>query len=702
MATDNFQPVRLTGGLPPRRDIVASSSSTTSIRGSDLGSDWGSSINVPLARDRILEYFEREQLPGDVRSTLAAALNGDLHLQHLLFTAMIDTWPKLQKAIDEIARLVSVAPWKLHPYAKRGEKPDSKAEKLAKDVESIVWSMNPRASRHELGLEDTIKSLVRFYYYGHGVSEIRWVRNSEWAWTPRGTKTVPARYYGYPYDFATSEDKEDRLMFDPEGSLGGRNFIDFPENRFLIAIHDGHSGHPSVASPLRALSGYWLAAVYGLKWFMNFTQLYGIPWRHAEVGDTKDEASVKKALASIGANGYIVTKSGTKINILSPATTAGDSLPQKILIDLADQQCEQFILGQTLTGGTGKNGNRALGEVHQETLNGVVDGVADFVGGILTHQLIPSIVDINWGTGRNDIPEMWAKRPEVKDEKALAERDEKLGITTGKVPVQESWFYERHGIPIPADGDKLLMDVSSSLPDVNLDAVSAADSVGDWESFPSGSGSLGIPRREMPQIRSGDRSAMVQFLRSRGIESRQETVEPSVLKPSQAEFSPSKVGKSANYTDGNRSILISEDGYVVDGHHQWLAARSEGKKIRVIRLLAPIARVLMMVHRMPSTTVAASDAESAPITVEKLSAAVLEGLTGVSKEWLSPVRPFFDRLAALAMSNQVSDEDFMSALEQAKKQIPELFDLLDSDSLQLAFKNAISSAAMAGISSRNS
>ncbi|MCL5459863.1 hypothetical protein M3M33_14600, partial [Loigolactobacillus coryniformis] len=55
-------------------------------------------------------------------------------------------------------------------------------------------------------------------------------------------------------------------------------------------------------------------------------------------------------------------------------------------------------------------------------------------------------------------PEMWAKRQEVKDEKALAERDEKIGITTGKVPVSKAWYYERHGIPVPAETDDLLVE----------------------------------------------------------------------------------------------------------------------------------------------------------------------------------------------------------------------------------------------------
>lgn len=709
------RPLRDSGGLPPRRSELIQAGASAVGEPASSRSDWGSSINVPLARDRMLEYFEREQLPGDVKSTLAAALNGDLHYQHLLFSAMMDTWPKLQKAIDEIARKVTCAPWKIHPYAERGGKPDAKAEKIAKEVEALVWGMKPRASRLENGLEATIQSIARGYYCGHSVEEIRWIK-SEKGWQPRCTKNIQARFYGYPYGYENTEDPEDRLMFDPTGMMGSRAFEDFAPNRFLISIHCGHSGHPTVSAPLRALTAYWLAAVYGLKWFMNFTQLYGIPWRHAEVGDTKDENAVKSALASIGANGYIVTKPGVKINMVD-ASANGATLPQRELIALADQQCDQFILGQTLTSGVSADGgSRALGEVHQGTLDGVVDGVADFVGGVLTHQLIPAIVAVNYGESLGDeLPEMWAKREEVKDEKALAERDEKIGITTGKVKVSESWFYERHGIPMPAAGDKLLIeeieeppvDPKSPPKMVNPDPklpnkkpVEAADA-GEWVNFDS---SLGIPRREMPQIASGNRAAMVQFLRARGIESKAETVDPSSLKATQAEFSLSKVEGAKNFTGGNRAILISEDGHVVDGHHQWMAALEDEKPINVIRLMAPIARVLMMAHRMPSTSVAAADggqyAGMQPLTVDHLSEAVLEGLTGVSREWLSPVRPFFDRLAALAMSKQVTDEDFLAALEKAQTQLPEIFDLMDTEALEAAFSNAISSAALAGSVSR--
>jgi phage gp29-like protein len=357
--------------------------------------------------------------------------------------------------------------------------------------------------------------------------------------------------------------------------------------------------------------------------------------------------------------------------------------------------------------------------VHEGTLNGVVDGVADFVGGVLTHQFIPAIVVANWGDSVGDaLPEMWAKREEVKDEKALAERDEKIGITTGKVQVGKAWFYERHGIPIPAAGEEILIEEAEPeeppalgpdgkpLPEENPQAVKPGDKkpveaadAGEWVKFEY---SLGIPRREMPQIASGNRAAMVGFLKARGIESRREAIMAKHLLPTQAEYSPAKVQAAKDYQGGNRAILISEDGRVVDGHHQWMAALEKGERIEVIRLMAPISRVLMMAHRMPSTTVAAADASTVKesLTVDQLSTAVLEGLTGVSREWLSPVRPFFDRIAALAMSKQVTDEDFLAALEKAQTQLPEIFELMDSQALEDAFANAIGSAALAGSVSR--
>lgn len=110
--------------LPPRRDaarVEAAAAAPTSLDG---GAD---SIIVPAARDRMLELIEREQLPGDVRLTLAGALGGDLRRQ-LLFQAMIDTWPRLQKAIREVKLAAHKAPWRVVAWAPRARKPQSRRQ----------------------------------------------------------------------------------------------------------------------------------------------------------------------------------------------------------------------------------------------------------------------------------------------------------------------------------------------------------------------------------------------------------------------------------------------------------------------------------------------------------------------------------------------------------------------------------------------
>ena len=438
----NLPTARQSGGLPPRK---------SELQASPQGSDWGASINIPLARDRMFDYFEREPVPSDVREVLKSTQDGDLHRQNMIFTAMMDSWPKLQKAVNEIARKVSSANWTVCPYAERGEKPTPESEATAKQVEALIWGMKPRTEWLEHGLEETIEYLVRGYFYGHSVQLIEWETAPTGEMRPRCTKHVPARYYGYPNGFMT-EDQTDRLMFDRSGMVGSRVYEDFTPGRFLIAIHCGHSAHPTVAAPLRALVGYWLGAIYGLKWFMEYSQTFGVPWRHAKVADEKDIPTVSEAMAKSGPRGYIITKATASIDVVAGGST-GATLPQRELIALADQQCDQFILGQTLTGGTDNSGSRSLGEVHQGTLDEVIDGISDFVGRILTDQLIPAIVSANWGDSITDLPSIWVRDEDDDDSKVSAERMEI--IQRMGVPMSESYVYEELGVPIPAPGDKI-------------------------------------------------------------------------------------------------------------------------------------------------------------------------------------------------------------------------------------------------------
>ncbi len=134
-----------------------------------------------------------------------------------------------------------------------------------------------------------------------------------------------------------------------------------------------------------------------------------------------------------------------------------------------------------------------------------------------------------------------------------------------------------------------------------------------WMFFSKGSGTLGIPRAQMPQIKAEHRGAMVNFLNARGIAHESKEIPARSLKPTQAEFSPEKVKQANEYKGGNRLILVSKDGYILDGHHQWMASFQKNDSIQAIVLDAPIKKLLQDVKEFPS---AKTDNTTQPTTKE--------------------------------------------------------------------------------------
>ena len=81
---------------------------------------------------------------------------------------------------------------------------------------------------------------------------------------------------------------------------------------------------------------------------------------------------------------------------------------------------------------------------------------------------------------------------------------------------------------------------------------------------------------------------------------------------------------------------------------------------------------------------------------DKLAENVIEELTGVQAKWLGGVKPFFARLIAIAQSRAVSDAEFIQALEDSRKHLPELFNAIDHDALATAMEKAMAAAVVNG------
>jgi hypothetical protein len=197
---------------------------------------------------------------------------------------------------------------------------------------------------------------------------------------------------------------------------------------------------------------------------MQYAQLFGIPWRHIETdGSDGAMSAAQDLLEGIGSSGAAVTGPNVKLNVLEGVSGSAATMPQSHLMDVADRACDILMLGQTLTTDVGASGSRALGDVHASVRSDILQAVATWVSGIYTNQLIPAIVQLNFGkVASEDMPYATLEIPVPKDQKAIAERL-KIIKEVG-LPVTLKWAYEEMGIPEPQDGDTLLGNTPELLP----------------------------------------------------------------------------------------------------------------------------------------------------------------------------------------------------------------------------------------------
>lgn len=465
---------------------------------------------------------------------------------------------------------------------------------------------------------------------------------------------------------------------------------DVPEPRFLSR---------EVSRPINrvALIAFIRKALSQKDWD-GFIETYGIPAvfivMPADVPEEKSEEYLEMADQVTGdARG--VLPGGSEVKTVDNGARGNN--PFKDHIAYQDEQMVLRGTGGKLTMLAESGSGTLGGSVHAETFQAIARAEAAEISEIFRKCLDAEI--IARVTPGEDAYAYFELAANEEMDPAQVVKD-LVSLEAVNLQADEKWIEEKTGYPVKRKSEN--PDPSGApVPRIQnrTDGTNGADL---WKSFARETGTLEIPRSIMPQIQSGNRAAMVNKLRSHGVDYVKAEMKPSDLKPTQAEYSPAKVEKAREFTGPQRALLVSSDNHVVDGHHQYLAALQDAPNspIPVFQIKAPIMHVLGIILQMAST-----GQEATPLKnradgggdFESLFTGSLAEALGVRSEMLSPLDDLISGLASAAQGGGIDDATWLQFVEDAAGTFPELFDPADADALATDLEAAMGTAALIGV-----
>lgn len=269
----------------------------------------------------------------------------------------------------------------------------------------------------------------------------------EMVWALNGAgQIIPARIVGRPqYRFRFDLDENLRILSDSDLAEG---FIP-PERKFLVFSFQPRHGSKYGTSVLRACYWpYWFKKNV-LKLWLVFCDKFGAPtiWGKYPPGSMANYVQeLIDALEKFSNTHAIATPSNADIGLLE-AQRGGTVNCYETLKDYCNKEITIRILGQLATseGTPGKLGNEGTQErVRQDILEYDCEAVME----VLNHQLIPWIVDLNFGRLSNGYPQFKFHYEPPSDLLKETKRDETLFVKLG-LPVGTRYLYDKYRVPEP-------------------------------------------------------------------------------------------------------------------------------------------------------------------------------------------------------------------------------------------------------------
>ena len=268
----------------------------------------------------------------------------------------------------------------------------------------------------------------------------------EVVWQVSDGLIVPAKVEAKPQEWFCF-DKENNLRLKSQKSLYEGEIV--PENKFLCPKHNPTYQNPYGEKLLASV--FWPVTFKkgGIKFWVSFTEKYGMPWAIGKIPRQTLEAEairLRDSLENMVQDGVAVFDDNCSIELVESGSKAQSADVYAQLVNFNNEEISKAILGQTLTTQIGQVGSYAVGKVHSAVRDDILSSDIRLVESTL-NQLIAWIVGLNY-------PSSPAVKFVFKDEDTLkadlANRDKVL--KDSGVNFTKEYFIKNYGF-LPEDFD---------------------------------------------------------------------------------------------------------------------------------------------------------------------------------------------------------------------------------------------------------
>lgn len=263
----------------------------------------------------------------------------------------------------------------------------------------------------ELDLQRIIQDQIEGAFFGYRVSEVMWGRSSSGP-VPLDLVAKPSEWFGF-------EPEDSRLKFRPKMSMAG---VNVPDRKFVVVGKRRNWENPYGQADLA--SCFWPVTFKraGFKFWMTFTEKYGMPWAVGKMPRTatqKEHDDLADKLVAMVRDAVATVPDDSSVELLTMTGSFNADLYERLLM-FCRSEISIALLGNNQS--VEMQANKASAQAAQHVEGFVRDGDAQMIAAGI-NDLVRYYCEVAFPGAQRPVYAFWEQ--EEVDE-VLATRDEKL------------------------------------------------------------------------------------------------------------------------------------------------------------------------------------------------------------------------------------------------------------------------------------